>query len=99
PPLPLPSFPTRRSSDLSAGDRIAWQAERRQADAQQAELAALEQRADQLTLSAPLTGACLTPTPRALLGRAVTRGEPLAVIGETSDRKSTRLNSSHVSIS
>jgi putative peptide zinc metalloprotease protein len=66
-----------------AGDLAGWRAEERQADAQRSEIDQLERRANGLTVSSPLAGVCLTPRPRDLLGRTLTRGAPLVAVGDT----------------
>jgi multidrug efflux pump subunit AcrA (membrane-fusion protein) len=64
-------------------DLSVWQSERRTAAAQQQELDRLEKRAVLLTVPAPLAGVCLTPRTQELIGRAVSRGDPLLRVGET----------------
>src|SRR5207249_10639512 len=80
----LPSFPTRRSSDLASGETLAYPP--RWSPSSYSELGSKWQYVDD--------GKFLTPTYACrillLAGHALPR---------IADRKSTRLNSSHVSIS
>jgi putative peptide zinc metalloprotease protein len=81
--LGLATSRLREQQAQLAGDLAARQAERRRAQTQQEQLDQLEQRSARLTLIAPRAGACLTPRPRELLGRAVQRGAPLVMVGVT----------------
>src|SRR5207249_10996400 len=90
PPLLLPSFPTRRSSDLFVG---GVQGRLNNQFAVTIAIAMLISAFNALTLSPALAALLLRPrqSSRGLLARFYG--------GFNQDRKSTRLNSSHVSIS
>src|SRR5699024_11812705 len=98
PPLYLPSFPTRRSSDLLEVSLarpdwlnlgLAYCVSIHKSQGSEYQLVIL-----------PLTMDNRRMLQRKLLYTAVTRAkDKLVMIGQKEDRKSTRLNSSHVSIS
>src|SRR5207245_9417354 len=80
-PPHLPSFPTRRSSDLALAALVSWR----------------RWRIAHLLIAAAFTAlALLARRNVALIGPGVL---PLVASGPIRDRKSTRLNSSHGSIS
>src|SRR5690606_41497507 len=84
----LPSFPTRRSSDLHAGDRGGRVADLRHE---------LLDRGGQVGLRVPRRLGQLHDPTALLQGRGRRGARPLGLLLQ--DRKSTRLNSSHVKIS
>src|SRR5690606_42069704 len=86
--LTLPSFPTRRSSDLAKVDPHDLTAQREPAHGKGAQHA---------RHGSGLHAAAVQPTPRPVAGQ-VEVAELAGVVGRE-DRKSTRLNSSHVKIS
>src|SRR5205807_5232320 len=97
PSRPLPSFPTRRSSDLAKTllDRTGALAEHPGGVGARPRRAVLD--------APPLVGAGRVADPLTLLGHALRQAGGLAAqaLGPSTvaDRKSTRLNSSHLVIS
>src|SRR5207249_10307440 len=91
PPRPLLSFPTRRSSDLDHRARAAAGRP----------VAAVRLRPDARPLGSALPSAAVSPRLALQRGepRRVPAGDRLRPTLLLEDRKSTRLNSSHVSIS
>src|SRR5207253_7082695 len=87
-----PPFPTRRSSDLAAGDAAATAAAPADGRAPAGGDAADAQEPERAGDAAP-------EPPRAGAGAAGAAEGAVAASPSRSDRKSTRLNSSHVAIS
>src|SRR5699024_12131313 len=88
PPPPLPSFPTRRSSDLASIERA------REAYNGEDKAMGLITSAGDIGYSAPSVGRTVGP-----VFDILDLNPALEDVKDRSDRKSTRLNSSHVSIS
>src|SRR5207249_6604412 len=99
--LPLvapPSFPTRRSTDLEPQDHVLRKGPRLPREVELDEQLAANERGRQCTWLERQPGVAGNPPGADDLAGTVDEGEVHLMDAEL-DRKSTRLNSSHVSIS